>query len=405
MILKCFFSSPEGDLPVQAQQLAGLFLLSDTGVHETITLGLYFDAIKNIILQNKAQLRQIINLHPDPDHLAKGDSIKELIIRSEKHGLFYHIASAEVFFNDTFSAKFAVSTALSEDGLNCLRRDYLYTKKLSALPGCSSYLPNLYLLEESPFPLPDHNGQGLMVVGEWLEDFHEWHQSFNKEKKEYQLILWDYPRGNRFLAPKQGDKVFQQIAKILTSMYNLDSHEQIYPWHHAAGDFIVKCRKDTIEVRLISVRDYRPILAVPTGKPASQLTGLIVFFLHLSIRMRLDKLDGVGDTIWLNDYVVPALTQGFFSALEEKNSLTEMPFSPVQLLEILRSFSEEDFFSMCQPLLGIYRHEADDDFQVIQNNIKPHLAQVCEALRSIRNIPRGLASKIISKAPTNKNKM
>jgi hypothetical protein len=384
MITQIFFSSPQGDIPVQDRDLNQPFILAESEVHPTLTLSDYFAAITNLILREKDFLRQLIDLNHEPGTKDSENTIEKLVIRSEKHGLLYHIASAELFFNDLWHGKFALSTALSEKGRKCLQQDYCFTKKLSTLPGCSSYLPALYLLDENPFHTSGKNVSGMMVVGEWLEDFHEWHQSFDRETREYQLVLWDYIRGNRILPPACGAKIFHQIAKILTSLYDPDTQEQIYPWHHAAGDFIVKWDNDTLEVRLITVRGYHPLISIPTEEPASQLTAIILFFLHVTIRMRLDKLDGVGDITWLDDYVVSAAAHGFFSALAEKNGLAEMPFSPGQLLKIMRSFAPEDFLTMCQPLLELYRADSEADYQVILQNIEKHLELICGVLQAIR---------------------
>jgi hypothetical protein len=43
---------------------------------------------------------------------------------------------------------------------------------------------------------------------------------------------------------------------LLTAYYNIDTGEQIFPWHHAAGDFVVTPLAEGFPVKLIAVRGY-----------------------------------------------------------------------------------------------------------------------------------------------------
>ena len=57
------------------------------------------------------------------------------------------------------------------------------------------------------------------------------------------------------------------------------------------------------------------------------LQALLIFFLNLSIRMRLDRYDGVGDIVWADGLVVQSTLDGFFEGLALKPSVASMPDS------------------------------------------------------------------------------
>jgi hypothetical protein len=78
---------------------------------------------------------------------------------------------------------------------------------------------------------------------------------------------------------------------------------QIFPWHHAAGDFVIRVDGEKTSVKMITVRDYVPMAGIETEPDSEQaiLDALVIFFIHLSVRMRLDRLDGVNEVVWAPD--------------------------------------------------------------------------------------------------------
>ena len=371
------FSSPEGDISLGADDLARPFLLSAGVEHGELTLGDYFKALEKFIhtVGNK-KLSSIL-----ADHCGENQesiNIKQIVLRSEKHGLLYHISSAE-FFLDKFTVKLAISTALTEQGKRCLERDYSLQSQLQNGEN-DSFVPRQHFLKEMVIIKNIKEYPLIMTLSQWLDGYHEWHISYNKKINSYQIIVWDDNK-NTFISQSQSMDLFEKAAFILTYYFDPETSRQVYPWHHAAGDFIVKPTTDTLDVKLITVRDIFSIGKAQEGRAASPLANCISFFLHLSIRMRIDKIDGVGDSFWLDNYVVSAVIKGFFAAYSTKNM--QHIASSKQFKQLLQAFNSEDFMGVCQPLLDFYRDESTEDFRVVIENLEEHLTTLVEKLREL----------------------
>jgi hypothetical protein len=172
----------------------------------------------------------------------KPADISELIIRSEKHGAYYHIASAEII-GPGVNSKCAVTTALSESAKRSLQAEHGILRKLSKITP--DYLPELFYSKTITWQTDAGAAEFIMVLGEWLDGYHEWHASNVPGSHKQKIKLWDYENGCRFLADAESYEMLRQIAYILTCYYDQASFCQIYPWHHGAGDFIVKPEADT----------------------------------------------------------------------------------------------------------------------------------------------------------------
>ncbi|MCD6214526.1 MAG: hypothetical protein J7J46_06080, partial [Candidatus Desulfofervidus sp.] len=98
----------------------------------------------------------------------------------------------------------------------------------------------------------------------------------------------------------------------------IKTFSQIYPWHHAAGDFVANIKHNKIAVKLTTVRGYEPIVGFIKDNNINPIFALIQFFLILSLKMRLDKFDGIGEIGWLGNFCVKATVEGFFEALKNK---------------------------------------------------------------------------------------
>ena len=111
-------SGPHGDIELSPEDLDQPFLISPEEQHPFLTLADYFGALQKFVLYADGSALcsalQKQGLQAD----IKLSDIFKVIIRSEKHGAFYHIASVEIIGtgeNVTFAnSKFAITTALSE---------------------------------------------------------------------------------------------------------------------------------------------------------------------------------------------------------------------------------------------------------------------------------------------------
>ena len=381
MLIKYLFSSPEGDISLTPEDLARPFLITPSEHHPFLILRDYFDALKEFILKDHGEslvcvLREVLNREIDLDN------IRKMLIRSEKHGGFYHLASVEIFIDDK-RIRLTVSTAVSETGKEWLTDEYETLISLNAslkLP----YLPNVYFKGGVVAPAGKKKTETLaMFLGEWFENYHEWHISIDENSKSQKVCIWDRQNGNRYASKKEAFEIFRQASKILTLYYDVNDFSQIYPWHHAAGDFIVNAGKNKIEVRLTTARKYQSIMACLLQGSVNPMIAVVYFFLHLTIRIRLDKLDGVGETVWAGDFSVDAATEGFFEALRTMNREDRFNHGEVKdLLSLLQSFEEGEIETLFQPLLGLYQDDSPADISVIQLNLKPHVKRLYQTLQN-----------------------
>jgi hypothetical protein len=170
--------------------------------------------------------------------------------------------------------------------------------------------------------------------------------------------------------------LYRNAAMILTACYDPLTTCQIFPWHHAAGDFVASIAKERVAVRLITVRDYSPMLDL-CGESLSERTlleALLLFFVHLSIRMRLDRLDGVGAVAWAPEPCLGPMTDGFIQGLDLTARLSGFPAS---FPEAFRSYAKR-----CKPahlarlgrgLVDSVYDRRSEERSVIESHLNGHL--------------------------------
>ena len=258
MLIDYRFSSPEGDILLEPEDLARPFLLSPSEPHPFLTIRDYFEAIQTFLLRDEGMcLMNILKTKGIGQDGRAG--IQRIGIRSEKHGVLYHVASIEIPFHDT-TIRLAVSTAVSEQGKACLANEYdMLTFFYQSLRR--SYLPEVY--EKGDVVCQDrHHHREIMtlMLSEWFEGFHEWHFSMDERNRCQKVCVWDLEKGHRYASDNEMFDLFRQASKILTLCYDTRTFKQVYPWHHAAGDFVVKTGGEGTRVKLTTIRDYRSII-------------------------------------------------------------------------------------------------------------------------------------------------
>ncbi len=374
MTTKFLLSSPEGDIILGKDQLSRPFLISPEEEHPFLTLGDYFSAIEAFLLREyRHPFSSLLSEAFASDfNLDKAD----IIIRSEKHGNFYHVASIEVII-PPHGKKFAVTTAISQKGKDCLAREFLLLERLNSVTE-KSYLPAVYFQGSITVESQKGKEEVRIFLGEWLEDYHEWHLSNNSKTGGLNICIWDHKRGTREATPKEYFEIFRQTARILTIYYDPLTGNQIHPWHHAAGDFIVHCNNGAVAVKLITVRDFQPLLADKANATDNpQLVGLLYFFLNLSVKIRVDRLDGVGLAAWAPNPALNAAVVGFLEGLQYKQQAKTLQ-EPVlkQFISLLQSCSEEDLFNLFLPLMDLHEDENVEDHLIMQNNLQEHVREL-----------------------------
>ena len=197
------------------------------------------------------------------------------------------------------------------------------------------------------------------------------------------LVLWDTDQGNCFLSERQVWQTYSQAAMILTLYYDTETFEQIFPWHHAAGDFVVRAQENSLDVRLVTARQYAPMMEPP--EKVSIHEGLLFFLLNLSVRMRLDRLDGVGEVAWADDECMDATLEGFLGGLrikEREGMLGGMLVDP--FIQHCACLDQEDLSDRFHALVNAC-DQAAPDIPVIRTHLDSHIAKFHKAVQGLKH--------------------
>ncbi len=383
-IIRYLVSSPHGDIPADENKW-DLPLEGDT---LKTSYRMYFHSIRGFLSQD--EFKPFISLISQK--LGKEDRLKEIheiIIRTEKHGLLYHPASVESILTNG-KVKFGLNVAISDMGRQWLKEECDVLLKLHTkfdLP----YLPRVYCLGKL-------NGMSFLLE-DWFEGYHEFHISKDNEGKQ-QLKLWDFDHGYKHLSQEQSFEIYKKASKILTLYYDLEDFSQIFPWYHAAGDFVVKIEDEKnhphppfskggmggfsgkpVDVRLTTARRYEPFMGFIEKNTLNPFLALCYYLLDLTIRMRLDKVEGLGEVAWADDTCVKATLTGFFEALKLKVDLKNYFNQAEDFLSLLQSFSREELKTIFNPLIDHYSNTSD--LPVIMLNLDRHIEELYSTLQNL----------------------
>ena len=356
-----------------------------TNIDQTsIDHGEYFDAIRSFLEKDGCKIiSRVYSQHFNRN--VKSTNIHEIRICLEKHGEFYHPARIETLA-DHQNISFVLNVAVSEVGIRSIKQDYHNLKKLGA-EYTPSFLPQVYGYDQVR---SDGNHKICMFLGQWFEGYNEFHISKDPIENEYKIRLWSDSNRRCFLSPQKAKEAYRQIAKILTYYYNVETFEQIFAWHHAAGDFIVRVDHTGLDVKLITVRRYGSLFQNSMDlKNAGNnveliLQALLIFFLNLSIRIRLDRLDGVGDIVWADKLAVQSTLVGFLEALALKPRLPSLPDSIDQCFKYyLSACTKEDVQVLCEAALNTFDRQAPE-IPIIKQHLSEHVEALKQAIDSVR---------------------
>jgi hypothetical protein len=213
-----------------------------------------------------------------------------------------------------------------------------------------------------------------MFLAEWFDDFHEFHLSRHPVSDQVRIRVWHADQTPRYLTGEETELLYREIAKILTCCYDPETFEQIHPWHHAAGDFVVRYTGDPLQVRLITVRNYGALLENANCDETALLEAMLFFLANLSIRTRLDRLDGVGDIVWADILAVNGTVQGFMDGLKLKTPPWDHRFK-----QFLKSTSIAVFIEVCEAIADSYHPQAPE-IPVIRRHLQQHATEVYETM-------------------------
>ncbi|AFM24268.1 hypothetical protein [Desulfomonile tiedjei] len=378
------YSTPNGPAVFEQSQL-NEFLPTNrsealSGAASGIAYGSYLSAIEHFLAEHEADLAQAL------EKCLSGNSlfVEEVEIIAEKHGSDYHPARVNVLYADR-KISFVVNVALSERGKQRLLGDFFVLRSLAGYIR-PSFVPEAYFSGSTMIESADGPVFAEMFLAEWFDNFHEFHLKESDEGVPG-LELWDFSQGCRMMSRVEEEEIYRQAAYILTWYYNPGSFEEIFPWHHASGDFVVRSDHSTIDVRLITVRQYASRLEIPEDARPDPLQPLLFFLANLTVRMRLDRFDGIGNVAFAGSHAVHACVRGFMDALQVKCA---QGFCDPELIReffrAVRELSPGDLAEIFSCVVGAY-HEDAPDVPIILANLPDHILAVYFALQEIAAHP------------------
>ena len=349
---------------------------------KNLTYGEFFEALSLFVETHLSDFiskyfsrskRQVIDSH----------EISRIHVHLEKHGVFYHPARILLFLPHCQIALVA-NVAVSKAGKNLIRNEYRLLEQLTGQIS-PAWVPRVFGCDKVRI---DKQRHVLVFLGEWFEGFHEFHVSDRTGQGETNIRVWDPNNENLFLTRYQAQHVFEQAAMILTVYYDITTFEQISSWHHAAGDFVVCLRQGIPRVKLITVRAYEPLFNMSgvSIELETILNTLLIFYLNLTLRLRIDRKDGIGDMVWIESDVVQAITRGFLNGLMLQAENTNIPAELSDAFKIfLLRIPEMDIREI---FMGIVNKidPKNPDLPVIKQNLDSHVEAVLSERNQMKNL-------------------
>ncbi len=339
-------ASATGDIPFEQ----GLRDVPLEGCPLATTYGEYFDGLRDFVLGPglPALIGELARQTERPESEGK---LAAIVIKAQKHGALYHPASVQVT-GPAGSVTLGVNVAAGPHGWAALAREHEVLARLSRkVPGAGL-----------PRPLCFHEGDRLdFLMVEWFSGFHEFHVG-----SEGRIVLWDYEDGGLVLLDvPTAREMYRQSARILTLCYDPVTGARVWPWRHAAGDFVASLAQGRVRTRLITARGY----GAPAGVSTDSLGSLRHFFVTTTLYMRLDRLDGVGKRVFLPAWALEAAVEGILETLAGHPDSTDIP----SVAEAFRGLSPDAWRDV---LAADPEFAADPDAGFLLSRLDGHLADL-----------------------------
>jgi hypothetical protein len=283
------------------------------------TCGDYFQAAQDFLLLDDMALLRLAAGQVLGRTVAIRD-IDDIGVYLVKHGAYYHPARIEVSVAGR-SVALVLNVAVSERGRQALSVEFEAVSRLGHELS-RPYWPQFYGHGHGTSP----DGRSWpMLLGAWLEGFYEFHLTENNAAGELSVVVWDPDKGHQVLTPRQQRLLIGAAAEILTYAYHPLTFEAILDWHHAAGDFVVRPHADGIDARLITIRNYAPQVITDNADVEAVLDAMVAFVVGMSLRLRLDRLEGVGRLACYPRSVIFAIWSGFRRGLHASATERGLP--------------------------------------------------------------------------------
>lgn len=330
----------------------------------------YFSFIREFVVSRWEQVVDIL-VSQSGGHIPQIDVVE---IVAEKSGSDYHPASVR-FVTANGLISFVANVATTQRGRSRLRMDFELLEDFHRR-GVGGFLPQPYLISsQREFAQAESEDSMLMFLGKWLDGYHEFHLTRPNGGSDLPLVVWDTDDGLKLVSEPQSKEIYRQTAFILTYYFDLTDFREIFPWHHAAGDFVVRL-KPTPDVKLVTVRQYAARIQSDKDFELDAREAALLFMCNLTIRNRVDRLDGIGDMVWGPRDFLEATVCGFFDCLQARESDGSVRTG---FTSALRSVCEKlDLVAWAQLFEGTLEsfNPAAPDFDLIETHLPDHIFEV-----------------------------
>jgi hypothetical protein len=372
--------TPEDGLwsaPLPVSRRAFGFSADGDAFDARITYGDYFGAARDFLEQDdRAVLRRAVGRLAGRS-VEPGD-VDRVAVFLVKHGAFYHPARVMAKVCDRWWSM-VLNVAVSENGRTLLENEFGYLERLYR-ELTAPYWPQVFGQGSGRTPSGLHLP---MFLGQWLDGFHEFHLSAEPDGNPARAMVWDDELGHRKLSAYQVQELLRQAALILAYAYNPLTLEAILDWHHAAGDFVVNLDGVGLGVRLISVRRYGPMAAIGQPDVAAVLDGLLVYLMDISLRLRVDRSNGIGQAVCHPPHMMPAICIGFLQGIQAGAARRGLPEDFA--LTVRRFFALHDEQAL-RPILDaiLMKFSPDDEARnLMQTGAWAHASALAQALAEL----------------------
>ncbi len=353
--------------------------LPDKNRH-SVTYGDYFAAARDFLAKDDYRLLlDAAEASLSTGRLISPADVSQVGVYLLKHGAFYHPALIKLSVLDKH-IWLVLNVALSQEGQSVLPREYEILRRFHDFYG-QPFWPQVFGCGQGH----THGQRHLpMFLGEWLTGFYEFHLTGQAPSNQPEVVVWDTDNGNRLLKGRAVLEVLCSAARILTYAYNPLTFEAILDWHHAAGDFVVNPTSGQTDVRMITVRNYGPLVDNPEPDVEQVLDGLLLFLVAISLRLRLDRLDGTGATAVYPNAVVPAICQGFWRGLGMSLDLRGIPDDFISAAkQYFLLHRKEQLGPLVEAVLAGYPPSSDDG-RTLRDIADNHTAVLAGALSALQ---------------------
>lgn len=316
--------------------------------HDDFCYGDYFSAVSSFLCQDGCR-RLAEAATVALKQTVRPQTIDHVDIFLEKHGACYHPSRVRIDCSGT-PLSLVVNVAVSDAGRIIIEGEYRCLQRLGQRDDGPGLTPRVYAMARMDM----EGGRDLpLFLGQWFDGFNEFHLSRDPAGGRVRMTVWDPEKGLMVLDPAATRRLCREAARILTTLYDLESTEQVRDWHHAAGDFVVRMdRARRPEMRLITVRNYAPMLASADGGARAMVEGLLLFVLDTTLRMRLDRLDGVGEAVWADETALAGALDGVFDALAARERAGDLPERFASgFFRYLADYPEQDLLALANRLV------------------------------------------------------